>query len=149
MNAADEPTDIANGRTRHGTSAHERSAPAALRSHRASATVAIAHARWAARPGVAGRRLTGDQVWDAVAESERPSEADAVDQLLERVQLGEALRRLSPEHREAVVEVYFGGRTCAELGAELGVPASTLRSRLYYGVRALRLILEENGWLAP
>ncbi|QKW53762.1 sigma-70 family RNA polymerase sigma factor [Streptomyces buecherae] len=95
------------------------------------------------------REGAGHSSWDAVAESERPSEVDAVDQLLERVQLGEALRRLSPEHREAVVEVYFGGRTCAELGAELGVPASTMRSRLYYGVRALRLILEENGWLAP
>ncbi|NYE44664.1 sigma-70 family RNA polymerase sigma factor [Streptomyces fulvorobeus] len=84
--------------------------------------------------------------WEAVTES--PSGVDSVDRLLERIQLGAALERLSPQHREAVVEVYFGGRTCAELGEELGISASTMRSRLYYGVRALRLILEENGWLA-
>lgn len=74
---------------------------------------------------------------------------DPMDQLLERIQLEEALARLSPEHRQAVVRVYFGGQTCAELGKELGISASTMRSRLYYGVRTLRLVLEENGWLAP
>lgn len=89
----------------------------------------------------------GPSSWDAVSDS-APA-FDAVDQLLDRIQLGEALERLSPQHREAVVEVYFGGRTSAELGEELGVPVSTMRSRLHYGVRSLRLILEENGWLAP
>ncbi|MEF9915565.1 sigma-70 family RNA polymerase sigma factor [Streptomyces sp. P5-A9] len=92
------------------------------------------------------REGTGFSSWDVVSES--PSVFDSVDQLLERIQLAEALERLSPQHRVAVVEVYFGGRTCAELGEELGVPASTMSSHLYYGVRSLRLILEENGWLA-
>lgn len=92
------------------------------------------------------REGPGHASWDAVGELS--SVADPVDQLLERIQLSEALERLSPQHREAVVEVYFGGRTCAELGEELGISASTMRSRLYYGVRSLRLILEENGWLA-
>lgn len=73
---------------------------------------------------------------------------DPVDRLLSSIQLDEALRRLSPEHRQAVVEVHYHGRTCAELAAGLNLPASTVRSRLYYGVRALRLVLEENGWLA-
>ncbi|MEU3186461.1 sigma-70 family RNA polymerase sigma factor [Streptomyces sp. NPDC006923] len=90
-------------------------------------------------------REAPDSSWDAVSES--ASGFDPVDQLLERIQLTEALDRLSPQHREAVVEVYFGGRTCAEIGEELNISASTMRSRLYYGVRALRLILEENGWL--
>ncbi|WP_406291913.1 sigma-70 family RNA polymerase sigma factor [Embleya sp. NBC_00896] len=93
------------------------------------------------------REGPGHSSWDAVSESSLMF--DPVDRLLDRIQLGEALQRLSPQHREAVVEVYFGGRTCAELGEELGVPASTMRSRLYYGVRSLRLVLEENGWLAP
>jgi RNA polymerase sigma-70 factor (ECF subfamily) len=74
---------------------------------------------------------------------------DPLDELLERIQLDEALGRLSPEHRQAVTRVYFGGQTCAELGQELGISASTMRSRLYYGVRSLRLVLEEKGWLAP
>nr|WP_239073958.1 sigma-70 family RNA polymerase sigma factor [Streptomyces sp. SID10853] len=92
------------------------------------------------------REGPGCSPWDAVPE-QSPG-FDPVDQLLERIQLAEALERLSPQHREAVVEVYFGGRTCAELGEELGISASTMRSRLYYGVRSLRLVLEENGWLA-
>jgi RNA polymerase sigma-70 factor (ECF subfamily) len=93
------------------------------------------------------REGPGHAPWESVPAAS--SAFDPVDQLLDRIQLGEALERLSPQHREAVVEVYFGGRTCAELGAELGISASTMRSRLYYGVRALRLVLEENGWLAP
>lgn len=83
------------------------------------------------------------------AQPESVPVGDDIDLLLDRIQLSEALDRLTPQHREAVVEVYFGGRSCAELAAERGVPASTMRSRLYYGVRSLRLILEENGWLAP
>ncbi|MDQ0808358.1 RNA polymerase sigma-70 factor (ECF subfamily) [Streptomyces sp. B3I7] len=74
---------------------------------------------------------------------------DAYDQLLARIELREALDRLSPEHRKVVVEVYFLGRTCADLAEELGIPASSARSRLYHGIRALRGILDENGWLAP
>ena len=74
---------------------------------------------------------------------------DPFDQLLTRIELDEALRRLSPEHRQVVLEVYFLGRTCADLADDLGIPASTVRSRLYYGVRALRGILDEKGWLAP
>lgn len=92
------------------------------------------------------REGPGYSSWDAVAETS--AALNPVDQLLEQIQLGEALRRLSPQHREAVVEVYFGGRTCADIAEEAGISASTMRSRLYYGMRALRLILEENGWLA-
>jgi RNA polymerase sigma-70 factor (ECF subfamily) len=93
-----------------------------------------------------GRETVAPEVWDVAGE--RPVPHDPMDQLLQRIQLEEALARLSPEHRQVVVRVYFGGQTCAELGEELGIPAATLRSRLYYGVRALRLVLEENGWLA-
>jgi RNA polymerase sigma-70 factor (ECF subfamily) len=87
--------------------------------------------------------------WDSESAGEDTTRLHPMDQLLERIQLEEALARLTPEHRQAVVQVYFGGKTCAELGQELGISASTMRSRLYYGVRTLRLVLEENGWLAP
>ncbi|MFE0045603.1 sigma factor-like helix-turn-helix DNA-binding protein [Streptomyces albireticuli] len=62
--------------------------------------------------------------------------------------MGETLDRLRPEHREVVIEVYFLGRSCADLAGELGIPASSARSRLYHGIRALRGILDENRWLA-
>ena len=33
-----------------------------------------------------------------------------------------------------------------ELALELGIPEGTVRSRLYYALRALRLTLDEMGW---
>jgi len=74
--------------------------------------------------------------------------SDPYDLLLLRIELREALDRLSPQHRQAVIWVHFLGKTCAELAAELDIPASSVRSRLYYGIRALRDVLDENGWLA-
>jgi len=57
----------------------------------------------------------------------------------------EALRRLSPEHRLVLVETYLRGRPYAEVSAETGVPVGTLRSRAFYGLKALRLVLDEMG----
>src|SRR6266545_4136971 len=37
-------------------------------------------------------------------------------------------------------------RPYAEVAAELGVPEGTVKSRVYYALRALRLALEEMGW---
>lgn len=72
--------------------------------------------------------------------------ADSIDELLRSWVIEEALRRLTDEHRQAVVEVCYQGRTAADLATELGVPAATVRSRLFYGLRALRLSLDELGW---
>ena len=71
---------------------------------------------------------------------------DNIDELLRSWVVEEALRRLTEPHRRAVVEVYYRGRSAAEVAAELGVPAATIRSRLFYGLRALRLSLDELGW---
>ncbi|MFC5291059.1 sigma-70 family RNA polymerase sigma factor [Actinokineospora guangxiensis] len=57
----------------------------------------------------------------------------------------EALTRLSPEHRTALVETHLRGRPPAEVAAECGIPPGTLRSRLFYGLKALRVVLEEMG----
>ncbi|MEV7816912.1 MULTISPECIES: sigma-70 family RNA polymerase sigma factor [Streptomyces] len=100
-----------------------------------------ARRRREARPAVAHAEEPGRENADA--------DVDPYDQLLARIELREALDRLRPEHREVVVEVYFLGRTCADLAGELGIPASSARSRLHHGIRALRGILDENGWLAP
>ncbi|HVC40051.1 MAG TPA: sigma-70 family RNA polymerase sigma factor [Candidatus Dormibacteraeota bacterium] len=57
-----------------------------------------------------------------------------------------ALRRLGPQHQQVVLEIYYGGRSSRDLARELGVPEGTVRSRLYYALRALRGSLEELGW---
>jgi RNA polymerase sigma-70 factor (ECF subfamily) len=59
--------------------------------------------------------------------------------------VADALVELSPEHRAVVVGAYFRGRSVAELAAEEGIPAGTVKSRLHYALRALRLALQEKG----
>ena len=70
---------------------------------------------------------------------------DNVDELLTSWLVADALRSLSAEHRAALGECYYGGRTMAEAAARLGVAEGTVKSRLHYGLRALRLALEERG----
>jgi RNA polymerase sigma-70 factor (ECF subfamily) len=61
-------------------------------------------------------------------------------------QVEEALRRISIDHRTAIVETYYRGRPHAEVASELRIPEGTLRSRIFYGLKSLRLALEEMGW---
>jgi RNA polymerase sigma-70 factor (ECF subfamily) len=61
-------------------------------------------------------------------------------------QVEEALRRIGEQHRRVLVETYLRGRPYAEVAAELGVPEGTIKSRVYYGLRALRNALEEMGY---
>ena len=75
-------------------------------------------------------------------------EAEVLEELEEAVrswQVAEALFRLSVQHRQTLVECYYGGRTVAEVAAMFGVPEGTIMSRLHYGLRALRLVLAEMG----
>ena len=62
------------------------------------------------------------------------------------LQVEEALRRLSEPHRQVLVEVHLRDRSAADVAAQLGIPEGTVRSRVYYGLKALKLILEEMGW---
>jgi len=71
--------------------------------------------------------------------------ADEMDRVLQLMTITDALRTLSPAHREAVVETYFRGRTVQEAAETLGLPVGTVKSRVYYALRALRTALEERG----
>ncbi|MDH3754144.1 MAG: sigma-70 family RNA polymerase sigma factor [Acidimicrobiia bacterium] len=97
----------------------------------------LARAR-AVRPRAAG----GDSIEVAVVESD-------IDRLAVVWQVEEALLRIRPEHRTALVEVHTRDRPYDDVAAELGVPVGTIKSRVYYGLRALRLALEELGWEQP
>ncbi|GAA0625555.1 sigma-70 family RNA polymerase sigma factor [Kribbella sandramycini] len=74
-----------------------------------------------------------------------PSVGSADDQLVLGWLVEEALGRIRPEARSALVETYLRGRPYAEVAAELGVPVGTLRSRVFYGLKALRLAMDEMG----
>ena len=74
------------------------------------------------------------------------STEDRLEQALLTWQIEEALRRIGDDHRRVVVETYFRRRPYAEVAAGLGIPEGTVKSRVYYALRALRLALEEMGW---
>jgi RNA polymerase sigma-70 factor (ECF subfamily) len=78
-------------------------------------------------------------------ELEAFAEADQTDRVLQTVVMNDALAVLSPAHREVLVETYFRGRTVSEAAEELGLPLGTAKSRLYYGLHALRVALEQRG----
>lgn len=70
---------------------------------------------------------------------------DETDDALQTWLVAEALQRLSPEHRQVLVECYFLGRSVADAAEHLGVPAGTVKSRTHYALRGLRLALQEMG----
>jgi RNA polymerase sigma-70 factor, ECF subfamily len=79
-------------------------------------------------------------------EEEPTDDRDDIDVALIGWQVEEALRRLKPEHRQVLVRTYFGQRSGGELAVELGIPEGTVRSRLFYALKSLRLTLDEMGW---
>ncbi len=81
-----------------------------------------------------------------VAEGGIEPSVEPFDEALLSWQVEEALRRIGDQHRRVLVETYYRGRPYAEIAQELGVPEGTVKSRVYYGLRALRVALEEIGY---
>ena len=74
-----------------------------------------------------------------------PPVADVAEAILARAVVGEALAQLSEDHRQVIVETYLRGRSYDELSAQCRVPPGTLRSRMFYALKALRVAMEEMG----
>jgi RNA polymerase sigma-70 factor (ECF subfamily) len=70
---------------------------------------------------------------------------DEVNAALDRLLLGGALTQLSAEHRAVIRRSYYQGWTTAQIAADLDIAEGTVKSRLHYAVRALRLTLQEMG----
>ncbi|HSA51544.1 MAG TPA: sigma-70 family RNA polymerase sigma factor [Yinghuangia sp.] len=66
---------------------------------------------------------------------------DHVESMLRSLVVTEAVRALSPTHREVVVETVLRDRSIKEVAADLNIPAGTVKSRVHYAVRALRAML--------
>jgi RNA polymerase sigma-70 factor, ECF subfamily len=82
-------------------------------------------------------------VHDQLAEQGR---ADAgLDRVLDRQLVTGALRQLSPAHRTVLVETFYCDSTVATIAHRLGIPDGTARSRLHYGLQALRRQLRDEG----
>jgi RNA polymerase sigma-70 factor, ECF subfamily len=77
------------------------------------------------------------------------SAGDATSVVLDRWLIAEALGSLSAEHRSVINAAYYEGRSVADISARLRIPEGTVKSRLHYGLRTLRLALQEKGVTRP
>ncbi len=104
----------------------------------------------------ASRNLIIDRWRSAASRHERqpggvPDEVseDATSVVLDRWLIAEAMSELSAQHRAVVGAAYFEGRSVADIAARLRIPEGTVKSRLHYALRTLRLVLQEKGVTRP
>jgi RNA polymerase sigma factor (sigma-70 family) len=93
------------------------------------------HRRRRARPAEEGDARLADI---ATAEDDT---ADA----LRRLMVADAMRELSPLHRQILNETILRDRTVNQAAEVLGIPVGTVKSRVYYALRALEVVLAERG----
>lgn len=91
----------------------------------------------AARIGGSPARFAADSPEQALEERER------------REIVARALRSLSPEQREVLVLKEFEGLKFREIAEIIGCPESTVKSRMYGGLSALREVLVRSGVHSP
>ncbi|MEV6949702.1 sigma-70 family RNA polymerase sigma factor [Streptomyces sp. NPDC051172] len=77
--------------------------------------------------------------------SDMCAEVDDIEQMLSSIVVQDALRSLTPAHREALRATIFEDRTTHQAAEALGVPQGTVKSRVYYALRSLRSALEDSG----
>lgn len=88
-------------------------------------------------------RLVSSPSGDFVETSERE-----INNVVERTVSGEALAGLPDNNREVIIRAYYQGLTVKEIAADLDIPEGTVKSRMFYGMRALRLSLEQGEVLS-
>lgn len=89
---------------------------------------------------VALDRVMGEEPRSGEASPFDQVQHDSMATLLHRL-----LARLPIEQRSAIVLREFEGFTSSEIATMTGVPAATVRSRIFYGLKALRKMLPEYG----
>jgi RNA polymerase sigma-70 factor (ECF subfamily) len=90
------------------------------------------------------RRAARPTEVDASAFPEQ-TEPDRSEHVADGLLAAEAMRSLSDAHREVLVHTVLRDRTVNQAAQELGLPVGTVKSRVYYALRALRAALDEIG----
>ena len=82
-------------------------------------------------------------------ENTLPMADDGLDRMVDVWLVAQALNSIGAEHRAVIVELFYQRRPVAEVATLLGIPEGTVRSRCFYGLRALRKELEKLGITKP
>ncbi len=87
------------------------------------------------------KRARPAEVEETAATSNARVVVDHGPDVVDSVHVVRVLALLQPAHRAVLYLVYYQDRTCVEAAAVLGVPVGTVKSRLHYGLRHLRVLL--------
>ncbi len=71
--------------------------------------------------------------------------SDELNSALERTLVADAFARLPAEQRAIVRRAHYYSWTTAQIGADLGIAESTVKSRLHHALRNLQQTLQEMG----
>jgi RNA polymerase sigma-70 factor, ECF subfamily len=82
-------------------------------------------------------------------ENKLPDVDGGLDRMLDAWLVASALDSISSEQRAVIVELFYQRRSVAEVAELLAIPEGTVRSRCFYGLRALRKELEKQGISGP
>ena len=92
----------------------------------------------------ARKRLQLDHDLDSHPASTVQAETNHLDMEMASSILMNALRQLSPPHREIIVLRYYEGMKVEAIARRLGVSTGTVKSRLHYATKCLRAIIPEH-----
>ncbi len=100
-----------------------------------------------------GEISAAPETLEAIALREVPPATARLDEILaargRQGALRAALQALPEEQRTAILLREYEGLTSEEIGEIAGVSAATVRTRIYYGLRAMRRALRRQGLLEP
>jgi RNA polymerase sigma-70 factor (ECF subfamily) len=81
-----------------------------------------------------------------VAEATGTEGADRLSEATDLTEkLGSLLAAIPTEQRTSILLREYQGFTSEEIGEMMGVPAATVRTRIYYGLKAMRKLMNERG----
>jgi RNA polymerase sigma-70 factor, ECF subfamily len=66
-----------------------------------------------------------------------PARRDDIDQLLTQMTIRRALMSLTPDHRQVLYQIFYRGQTARQAADAIGIPEGTVKSRMFYALRAL------------
>jgi RNA polymerase sigma-70 factor, ECF subfamily len=82
---------------------------------------------------------------DLAAMAALPAGRDDIDRILTGLSVRQALTSLTPDHRQVLLEIFYRGRSSRETADVLGIPEGTVKSRMFYALRALAAAISEAG----
>jgi RNA polymerase sigma-70 factor (ECF subfamily) len=74
---------------------------------------------------------------------------DQVDQMLTALSVRRGLQALNADQRRVIVEVYYYGRSAREAAEVIGIPVGTVKSRLFYALKALVAVTTDATAMWP